>query len=332
MKNKIQSFLTSRESTTLGRQRVVFFLVTAFFSFFISVGFMIMNQPRTRIVVIVDVVSLVLTLVLVALYFGKRLSIRSVSNILYILLQVEISSQMISLCTQSTGAISALLIQESFLSLLLIMISIVANLKYCPAVISGISIVTYFVCLFLSREPALLTFLPVYLVVLVGVIIYDTLAMRGAQLLEAENLHLKEELTDFMRITGLTVEDFREIIQLSEGSANKTEKTRILLNSMDARVRENIVGGVLAVKAQNDSSRELLLTVFPELTPSQISIAQLILQDKKLTEICRILGKTENNVSAQRSKIRSVLGIESEVSLKEALQERLDAYLLSQER
>lgn len=311
---------------------MVFFLVTAFFSFFISVGFMIMNQPRTRIVVIVDVVSLVLTLVLVALYFGKRLSIRSVSNILYILLQVEISSQMISLCTQSTGAISALLIQESFLSLLLIMISIVANLKYCPAVISGISIVTYFVCLFLSREPALLTFLPVYLVVLVGVIIYDTLAMRGAQLLEAENLHLKEELTDFMRITGLTVEDFREIIQLSEGSANKTEKTRILLNSMDARVRENIVGGVLAVKAQNDSSRELLLTVFPELTPSQISIAQLILQDKKLTEICRILGKTENNVSAQRSKIRSVLGIESEVSLKEALQERLDAYLLSQER
>lgn len=306
---------------------MVFFLVTAFFSFLISVGFMIMiSQSRTRIVVIVDVVSLVLTLVLVALYFGKQLSIRSVSNILYILLQVEISSQMISLCTQSSGAISALLIQESFLSLLLIMISIVANLKYCPAVISGISIVTYFVCLFLSREPALLTFLPVYLVVLVGVIIYDTLAMRGAQFLEAENLNLKEELTDFMRITGLTVEDIREIMQLSEGSANKTEKTRNLLNSMDARVRENIVGGVLAVKAQNDSSREQLLTVFPELTPSQISIAQLILQDKKLTEICRILGKTENNVSAQRSKIRSVLGLAPETQLKDALEERLNSY------
>ena len=304
---------------------MVFFLVTAFFSFFISVGFMI-YQPRTRIVVIVDVVSLVLTLVLVALYFGKRLSVRSVSNILYILLQVEISSQMISLCTQSTGAIPALLIQESFLSLLLIMISIVADLKYCPAVISGISIVTYFVCLFLSREPALLTFLPVYLVVLVGVIIYDTLAMRGAQLLEAENLNLKEELTDFMRITGFTVEDIREIMQLSKGSANKTEKTRILLNSMDARVRENIVGGVLAVKAQNDSSREQLLTVFPELTPSQISIAQLILQDKKLTEISRILGKTENNVSAQRSKIRSVLGLAPETLLKDALEERLNSY------
>lgn len=304
---------------------MVFFLVTAFFSFFISVGFMI-YQPRTRIVVIVDVVSLVLTLVLVALYFGNRISIRAVSNILYILLQAEISSQMISLCTQSTGAISALLIQDSFLSLLLIMISIVANLKYCPAVISGISIVTYFVCLFLSREPALPTFLPIYLVVLVGVIIYDTLAMRGAQFLEAENLNLKEELTDFMRITGLTVEDIREIMQLSEGSANKTEKTRILLNSMDARVRENIVGGVLAVKAQNDSSREQLLTVFPELTPSQISIAQLILQDKKLTEICRILGKTENNVSAQRSKIRSVLGLAPETQLKDALEERLNSY------
>ena len=93
-----------------------------------------------------------------------------------------------------------------------------------------------------------------------------------------------------------------------------------------ARVRENIVGGVLAVKAQNDSSREQLLTVFPELTPSQISIAQLILQDKKLTEICRILGKTENNVSAQRSKIRSVLGLAPETQLKDALEERLNSY------
>ena len=81
------------------------------------------------------------------------------------------------------------------------------------------------------------------------------------------------------------------------------------------------------MKAQNESSKELLVAVFPQFTPSQIAISQLILQDKKLSEICRSLGKTENNVSSQRSKIRTILELGPEDSLKEALQERLDAYL-----
>jgi len=243
------------------------------------------------------------------------------------MLQLDLCAHKILLCLSGGEDISALLIQDSFLSLLLIMISIVANLKYCPAIISVLSLVTYFVCYFLTRMPVLLNFLPVYLVVLVGVILYDTYAMRGAQLLEAENFHLKEELAEFMAVTGLSLADIREITQLSKGSARNVEKTRFLLNKMDARVRENIVGGVLAVKAQNESSKELLMAVFPQFTPSQIAISQLILQDKKLSEICRSLGKTENNVSSQRSKIRTILELGPEDSLKDALQERLDAYL-----
>ena len=117
---------------------------------------------------------------------------------LYIMLQLDLCAHKIHLCLSEEEDISALLIQDSFLSLLLIMISIVANLKYCPAIISVLSLVTYFVCYFLTQTPALLNFLPVYLVVLVGVILYDTYAMRGAQLLEAENFHLKEELADFI--------------------------------------------------------------------------------------------------------------------------------------
>lgn len=56
----------------------------------------------------------------------------------------------------------------------------------------------------------------------------------------------------------------------------------------------------------------------------------MILQDKKLSEICRTLGKTENNVNAQRSKIRSCLNIPREVPLKEALSEQLGLYLESE--
>lgn len=329
MLRRLKAFLRSRESTTLGKQRVLFFLITAVVSTFLTEAFFF-SLPRVRTVAIIDGVSIVGVIILVILYLRHRLPIREASNLLYLLLQAEISTQMIFVSILGEGHVTTMLIQGSFLSLLLIMISIVANLKYCPAVISVMSLFTYFACFGITREGVLLAFLPVYLVVLVGVIIYDTMALHNAQQLEMENFHLKKEVFDFMRITGLSTNDLRQITNLS-GNAQDTEKTRLILNNMDARVRENIVGGVLAIKAQKESARAVLEKVFPDFTPTQIAIAQLILQDKKLTEICRILGKTENNISAQRSKIRSTLGIGADVSLKEALQERLDAYLLSQE-
>ena len=324
--NPVSAYLNSRESTTLGKQRVIFFFVTAVFSVLLTVA-TFFYQTKDTAALVTDSINIVLCFLFVFLYFYRALTIREASNMLYIMLQLDLCVHKILLCLSGGEDISAFLIQDSFLSLLLIMISIVANLKYCPAIISVLSLVTYFVCYFLTRMPVLLNFLPVYLVVLVGVILYDTYAMRGAQLLEAENFHLKEELAEFMAVTGLSLADIREITQLSKGSARNVEKTRFLLNKMDARVRENIVGGVLAVKAQNESSKELLMAVFPQFTPSQIAISQLILQDKKLSEICRSLGKTENNVSSQRSKIRTILELGPEDSLKDALQERLDAYL-----
>ena len=329
MLRRLKAFLRSRESTTLGRQRVMFFLVTAILSTVITEAFFF-SLPQVRIVAIIDAFSILGAIVLVVLYLRHKLPIREASNLLYLLLQAEISAQMVCVSFLGEGQVTTMLIQGSFLSLLLIMISIVATLKYCPATISVISLFTYFACFGITHERILIAFLPVYLVVLVGVILYDTLAMHSAKQMEMENFHLKKEVVDFMRVTGLSENDLRQITKLS-GSAQDTEKTRLILNNMDDRVRDKIVGGVLAVKAQKESARAILEKVFPDFTPTQISIAQLILQDKKLTEICRTLGKTENNISAQRSKIRSTLGIESEVSLKEALQERLDAYLQSQE-
>ena len=329
MLRRLKAFLRSRESTTLGRQRVLFFLVTAILSTVITEAFFF-SLPRVRTVAIIDGISIVGAIVLVVLYLLHRLPIREASNLLYLLLQAEISAQMVYVSIFGEGQVTTMIIQGSFLSLLLIMISIVANLKYCPAVISVISLFTYFACFGITHERILIAFLPVYLVVLVGVIIYDTMALHNAQQLEMENFHLKKEVYDFMRVTGLSANDLRQITDLS-GNAQDTEKTRLILSNMDARVRENIVGGVLAVKAQKESASAVLEKVFPDFTPTQIAIAQLILQDKKLTEISRILGKTENNISAQRSKMRSTLGIGADVSLKEALQEYLDAYLMVQE-
>lgn len=318
-----------RENTALGRQRLIFFESTAFFSILLTVV-SFFYHPKNTYVISVDVACMTLTVGLVVLYVLRYLNIKEVSVSLSLFLQTEISVHMIFMSMLGTMNASILVLQDAFLSLMLIMILLVTLFTYTPLILSLFSFITYLACVVIADSIVVTSFFPFFVVILTGVVVFDTLAARGAKEIVEENVIAKKELREFVRVTGLSLEDIEEIVLLSKKGATSTERTRELLNRMDARLRDNLVGGVLAVKAQDDSSRDKLLAAFPNLTPTQISICQLILQDKKLSEICRTLGKTENNVNAQRSKIRSCLNIPREVPLKEALTEQLRLYLESE--
>lgn len=319
----------TRENTALGRQCMLFFESTAVFSFVMTVA-SFFYQPKSVFVIAADAACLMFTVVLVILYHLRYLNIKGVFVALSFAVQAEISIHMIYLSTLGTTDASVLVLQDAFLSLMLIMILLVTLAVYTPVILSVLSFVTFVVCMVIANSAVITHFFPIYVVVLAGIVIYDALAARGAMEIVKENLIAKKELREFIRVTGLSLEDIEEIVHLSRAGANNAEQTRMLLNRMDARLRENIVGGVLAVKAQNDSSRDNLMAAFPDLTPTQISICQLILQDKKLSEICRTLGKTDNNINVQRSKIRSSLNIPLEVPLKEALTEQLRLFMESE--
>ena len=72
------------------------------------------------------------------------------------------------------------------------------------------------------------------------------------------------------------------------------------------------------------STGERIEQTFPDLTPSERNIAQLILMGCKLGSICMILNKTESNVNTQRANIRRKLGLQPTDSLYEALKARMD--------
>ena len=62
-----------------------------------------------------------------------------------------------------------------------------------------------------------------------------------------------------------------------------------------------------------------------ELTKSEKEICQLILKGKTLKEICLELGKSESNITSQRSHIRRKLNMERKDDLKRVLQQRFFA-------
>ena len=70
-------------------------------------------------------------------------------------------------------------------------------------------------------------------------------------------------------------------------------------------------------------SKQNIERVFPELSASEQKICYLILQNRKLSEICTLLNKSESNITTQRANIRKKLGMSSADNLKKVLEKRI---------
>ena len=325
MDSKVSAFLHSRESTIIGRQRLVFFLAVSVMSIVLTMSSFALH-PKTPALTFVDVSTVIITALLMFLYFKDKINIRLSITAVFILLQLELSAQKITFATIGTPEANALILQASFLSLLLITLSLVCFLKYSPTIISVISIFTYMLCLTIDSNIVLKTFLPVYLVVLIGAIFYDIFTVRAVMNMEVENTNLRQEIMEFFYATGLDEESLSDIARISRESG-KSDGMRELLSRMDPSIRARLVGGLSAIRQEEDASRKSIMAAFPMLTPAQVTICQLILQDKKLAEICKITGKSEGNITSQRSRIRSILELGPDDVLKDVLSERLKSYL-----
>ena len=64
-------------------------------------------------------------------------------------------------------------------------------------------------------------------------------------------------------------------------------------------------------------SKQNIERVFPELSASEQEICYLILQNRKLSEICTLLNKSESNITTQRANIRKKLGMDEKGDIVE---------------
>lgn len=68
---------------------------------------------------------------------------------------------------------------------------------------------------------------------------------------------------------------------------------------------------------------DVIKDYFPELTPTELVVAALILQDKTVGDICKILHRSSGNITSHRSNIRTKLGLSKTENLKAALRLRV---------
>lgn len=203
-----------------------------------------------------------------------------------------------------------------------IIVSLSTYLTRTTQVSVAMAITTYILCIGITNDAVLKDYAFMLLVVLVFFGFLGFRIAKNAERLENENMTLRQDEAELLHILRLNKAQVKAYIKLASGRHN-TEHTRRLLDLLGERSQRNLLANVIEFLQLRETEKNKIAQALPELTPSETDICQLILRNKKLSEVCAILGKTESNISTQRANIRRKLKMKPSDNLQQILEQRM---------
>lgn len=317
------TMMERRERSLPGQQKLAVYMYSSLL-LIVGIGCNLagMAGPGTTVFVCLNTAHLIMTVLLLAGYLLRRLSLTVALVLLATVTQLEISAEMIYCALTPSDYHYMLIVGNMVLSGIVIMFALVAYLKYLPYLLGVMSIGTCTACMLITKSPSLSNFHLLFVLVYVVICLLGNRLIKNIRHLDSENETLRKEEEELLRFLDTDKEEITTLIALSHNHSDNWEKTEGLLDSLNEDRRRTIMENVSAYRLQKETEMEVIDDIFSDLTPSEREICRLILQGKKLRDICTILGKTETNVNSTRAHIRKKLGLQSSDNLRKALMER----------
>ena len=204
-----------------------------------------------------------------------------------------------------------------------ILFSLIAYLEYTPYILSALSVATYIICMRITENESLDNFFGIFLVIFVGICILGSRLVRNMHYLDKENVVLKKDEEELINTLGLNKEQIKTYMQLMH-EKQSFDKTEALLSMLGEDVKHTLISNVEQYLSVKETGMLEMEKLFPELSASEREICLLVLQDKKLNDICAILNKKESNITSTRVHIRRKLNMKPSDNLRKVLQERAE--------
>lgn len=316
------SFL-ERETSFLGKQQLyVLVYYTAAIVVGLSVNLMGISGPQRDFNLWLNSGYILAAVFFFAGYMYHKFSLSLTLFGLIMVTQVTTSVEMLYCAFTPDKYHIMLIVGNTVLLAVNILFSLIAYLEYTPYMLCGMSMGTYIACVCITDNGILANFLGVFLVIFIVVCILGSRLVRNMRSLDKENISLKKDEAEFFDMLGLEKEQATAYIELAQ-KKHGFDRTGSLLNMLGEDLQRNVIANVREYLAAEETGILEMETLFPELSASEREVCRLILQDKKLGEICAILDKKENNINSTRVHIRKKLNMQPSDNLRKVLQERV---------
>ncbi len=273
-----------------------------------------------------NAIQFAILVVFTILYFIKKININTAFSSILIVIHIETCIEIIYCSIYNDYSFQRLLIISNMvISILYIMIAICAYMYKVSIQLSILAVASYIACVIATHGPFLTSFLPLIIIIYGMIAILGRLLNKNINSLQKEYNTLKAEEASLLKSLQMSRKELFAFAELANND-NTEEKNGSLLSIFGEKTKKNLYAAITSHMKEEKSHIEVLRTIFPELSPSELSICRLIVQDKTVSQICEILHRSSGNITSQRSSIRSKLNLDKNDNLKEVLLERMRAY------
>ncbi len=266
---------------------------------------------------------LVLMYVWATLYYFRRITVLTTVSLLSITTQFSIAVDTIYCVIVPTVPDATMV---SYVNVLIL----TANIMFCLStylsvatqVNVAIALGTTVSCMLIAHEHIFSQYIIMVVLVFVFISILGLYISNISRKLQEENAAIKRSEEELMHLLMLDREQMDCISRLAKKEYTE-EEMKTVFEQFSERSQRYIIENVTKYINERTYTKDIIEKAFPELTPSERDIAQLILKGYKLSGICALLEKSEANINTQRTNIRRKLSLTSSDHLLDALQERM---------
>lgn len=313
------------EHSVLDRQRLalLLFCYIPFLLLGVAANFLGVTEPSAPFFGYTHTLLVLTAAVFLLLYRRRKISITVCFAAFIIIGQTILSVEMVYCAFQGTLYYDMLIMANMVLLSQNTLVAMAGMMRQISVLLGIATLFIYILCSWITGDELLNSFIVVFILVFLFTSVIGVWVANSIGQLEHENEEYKKGEKELLHILRLKRDEVRAFVALASEKYSH-DGTKVLLEQLDTKSKLNLLTNVEEYLKTRNTDLEIIEQKFPELTPSEREICRLILQGKKLYDICRILGKNESNINSQRANMRKKLGLQPADNLQKALQQRLE--------
>ena len=261
-------------------------------------------------------------------YLKRFMRLSTSIRILMYSVQIIVSTQLVYVSVNNvellTGFHRTLIMSNIMLMILNVALSIIACQKHDPFILSVVSLVVYVLCALITGDHWFRTLSAVLVTTFLLLGFLGSSLVWSTRQIQRENQMIKQEDDEMFAVFNLNREQAKAYVKLAEQKMTD-DKIAAVFEILGKRAQRNVFCNMRRYYYSRQLCEDNIAKVFPALTSSERAVCRLVLQDRKLGDICRILEKNESNITTTRSNIRKKLGLKPNEDLKDTLQRLMNS-------
>ena len=210
-----------------------------------------------------------------------------------------------------------LLLLNEMMSYFNMVIVCISLLPKAPTILFAMYLLSVGVAYAICPEVMLNQFVLLIFYAMLGIWLYSFVMQRMVKLTHSEISDYKDFQNGVLDMFHMSKAEALSLIQLSRDAGRGDGIDDTVVKNLTEHTRHNIIA--LGEHLQNERRDKMvdLSTIFPQLSPSELDVARLVLKNMTLKEIAVAINKSLSNVGTVRGNIRKKLGLSPEDDLRD---------------